>query len=54
MAKSSLSLPGEKELSMRVPAKFRVIATSLTLAALSLASFVATALADSGSGPIPK
>jgi hypothetical protein len=39
---------------MRLPANVRVIATSFVLAAISMVSFVASVLADSFPGPIPK
>jgi hypothetical protein len=39
---------------MRLPARFRVIATSFVLAAVSLVTFAASVLADSSAGPIPK
>lgn len=54
MASSSRSLHGEKEPPMRLPSRVRVIATSFVLAAVSLATFVASALADTFPGPIPK
>jgi hypothetical protein len=55
MTMSSRSLPGEKEFpDMRLPANARVIATSFVLAALSVVTFVATVLADSTAGPIPR
>ena len=39
---------------MHVPAHVRILVTSLSLAALSILTIVATALADSGPVPLPK
>jgi hypothetical protein len=39
---------------MHFPARVRVIATSFVLAAVSVVTFVATVLADSTAGPIPR
>jgi hypothetical protein len=39
---------------MRIPARVRILVSSLGLAGITLLTVVATALADSGPGPIGK
>jgi hypothetical protein len=54
MNASSRSLLGEKEPPMRLSVHVRVVVTSLLVATASLVSFVASALANTPPGPIPK